>query len=99
MGKNAVTVEIKKIPVEIDIPELGYVEIADLATKVEQEMQRLQEEDGVIDTLRQALTVALLFAAKAYLKQLADGGKIKEDTVRLDHLISQLKITLEPPKQ
>ena len=96
MSKNAVTVEIKKIPVEIDIPELGYVEIADLATKVEQEMQRLQEEDGVIDTLRQALTVALLFAAKAYLKQLADGGKIKEDTQRLDHLIAQLQGTLEP---
>jgi len=96
MGKNAVTVEIKKIPVEIDLPELGYVEIADLAAKVEQEMHRLQEEDGVIDTLRQALTVALLFAAKAYLKQLADGGKIKEDTQRLDHLIAQLQGTLEP---
>ena len=98
MGKNTVAVEIKKIPIEVEIPELGYVEIADLAAQVEAEMKRLQEEEGVIDTLRQALTVALLFAAKAYIKQLADGGKIKEDTVRLDHLISQLKLTLEQPK-
>ena len=98
MGKNTVTVEIKKLPVEVEIPELGYVEIADLAAQVETEMQRLQEEEGVIDTLRQALTVALLFAAKAYLKQLADGGKVKEDTQRLDHLIAQLQGTLEQPK-
>ena len=98
MAKNTTTVEIKKIPLEVNIPDLGYVEIADLASQVEQEMQRLQEEDGVIDTLRQALTVALMFAAKAYLKQLADGGKIKEDTQRLDHLIAQLQTTLEQPK-
>ena len=96
MAKNTVTVEIKRLPVEVDIPELGYVEIADLAARVEQEMQRLQEEEGVIDTLRQALTVALLFAAKAYIKELADGGKVKEDTQRLDHLIAQLQGTLEP---
>ena len=96
MAKNAVTVEIKKIPLEIEIPELGYVEIADLAAQVEAEMKRLQEDEGVIDTLRQALMVALLFAAKAYTKQLADGGKIKENTMRLDHLIAQLQGTLEP---
>ena len=98
MAKDIVSVEIKKIPIEVEIPELGYVEIADLAAQVEAEMKRLQEEEGVIDTLRQALTVALLFAAKAYLKQLSDGGKIKEDTMRLDHLISQLQGTLERPK-
>ena len=98
MSKNAVTVEIKRIPVEVEIPELGYVEIADLATQVEQEMQRVQEEEGVIDTLRQALTAALTFAAKAYLKDIANGGKLQEDTIRMDNLISQLKNTLEQPK-
>jgi len=98
MSKNSTIVEINKIQLEVNIPELGYVEIADLASRVEQEMQRLKEEEGVIDTLRQALTVALTFAAKAYLKELADGGKIKEDTQRLDHLIAQLQNTLETPK-
>lgn len=98
MAKNTVTVEIKRIPVEVEIPELGYVEIADLAAQVEAEMKRLQTEDEVIDTLRQALTVALHFAAKAYLKDIASGGKQKEDTVRLDHLISQLQSSLETDK-
>lgn len=95
MAKNTVTVEIKHIPVEVEIPELGYVEIADLAAQVEQEMKRLQDEEDIIDTLRQALTTALTFAAKAYLKELAEGGKQKEDTVRLDHLIAQLQSNLE----
>lgn len=95
MARNVIQVEIKKIPVEVEIPELGMVEITDLASRVEAEMQRLQEEEGIIDTLRQALTVALLFAAKNYLKELADGGKQKEDTVRLDQLISQLQKNLE----
>ena len=95
MSRNVIQVEIKKIPVEVEIPELGMVEIADLAAQVETEMQRLQEEEGVIDTLRQALTVALLFAAKNYVKELADGGKQKEDTVLLDQLISQLQKNLE----
>ena len=98
MAKNTAVVEIKHIPLEVEIPELGYVEISDLATQVEQEMQRVQEEEGIIDTLRQALTVALIFAAKAYLKDLTSGGKMQEDTVRIDNLITQLQHTLEQPK-
>ena len=74
------------------------MEISDLATQVEQEMQRVQEEEGVIDTLRQALTVALIFAAKAYLKDIASGVKMQEDTIRMDNLIAQLQHTLEQPK-
>lgn len=95
MPRNIVQVEIKKIPLEVEIPELGYVEISNLATQVEAEMTRLQEEEGVIDTLRQALTAALLFAAKAYVKELTDGGKLKEDTIRMDNLIAQLQNALD----
>lgn len=98
MPRNTIQVEIKRIPLEVEIPELGYVEIADLASQVEAEMKRLQEEEGIIDTLRQALTTALIFAAKAYVKQLADGGKQKEDTTRLERLISQLQGTLDKKK-
>lgn len=94
MAKNTVSVEIKKLPVDVTIPELGYVEIADLAAQVEQEMRRLQEEEGVIDTLKQALTVALIFAARAYLKDLADGGRQKEDAARVDALVAKLQSAL-----
>jgi len=95
MGRNSVQVEIKKIPLEVTIPELGYVEIADLAAQVEKEMERLQAEEGIIDTVSLALTAALMFAARAYLKQQADGGKAQEDNQRIDRLISQLQKTLE----
>lgn len=97
MPKNTVSVEIKRIPLDVEIPELGYVEIADLAAQVEKEMKRMQEEEGVIDTLKQALLVALEFAAKDYLKQLSDGGKQKEDSSRVDQLISKLQGVLATP--
>lgn len=97
MPKNTVSVEIKRIPLDVEIPDLGYVEIADLAAQVEKEMKRLQEEEGVIDTLKQALMVALEFAAKDYLKQLSDGGKQKEDSSRVDQLISKLQGVLGSP--
>ncbi len=97
MPKNTVSVEIKRIPLDVEIPDLGYVEIADLAAQVEKEMKRLQEEEGVIDTLKQALMVALEFAAKDYLKQLSDGGKQKEDSSRVDQLISKLQGVLGTP--
>ncbi|MBR3603805.1 MAG: hypothetical protein IKL48_03880 [Elusimicrobiaceae bacterium] len=98
MAKNTVTVEIKKIPVDVEIEELGYVEIADLAAQVEKEMLRVQEDEEVIDTLKQALAAALHFAAKSYLKDLKDGGKIKEDASRLDQLITKLQNTLQADK-
>lgn len=99
MPKNTVTVEIKKIPVDVEIKDLGYVEIADLAVKVEREMVRLQEEEGIIDTLKQALIAALEFAAEAYLKGLAEGGKQKEDETRVDQLIAKLQSSLSATRQ
>ena len=97
MAKNTVTVEIKGIPLVVEMKELGYVELADLAAKVEKEMRRLQDEEDIIDTLKQALTVALEFAAQAYLKGLAEGGKQKEDEARADQLISKLQNALHKP--
>ena len=44
MAKNTVSVEIKRIPIDVEIKDLGYVEVVDLASKVEREMMRLQEE-------------------------------------------------------
>lgn len=98
MAKNTVSVEIKKILVDVEIPELGYVEIADLAAKVEREMKRLQEEDDVIDTLKQALVVALKFAADAYLKEQAEGGRQKEDAGRVEQLVNKLQSVLNASK-
>ena len=97
MAKNTVSVEIKRIPIDVEIKDLGYVEVVDLASKVEREMMRLQEEEGVIDTLKQALTIALEFAAEAYLKGLAEGGKQKEDQARVEQLINKLQGALHTP--
>ena len=97
MAKNTVSVKIKRIPIDVEIKDLGYVEVVDLASKVEREMMRLQEEEGVIDTLKQALIAALEFAAEAYLKGLAEGGKQKEDQARVEQLINKLQGALHTP--
>lgn len=96
MEKNIVQVEIKRIPLDIEIKELGYVEIASLAANVEKKMQQIQKK-GEIDTLKQALMAAMHFAAKAYLQTQTEGGKRKEDQARVNDLISKLKSALETP--
>lgn len=94
MSKNIVLLEIKHIPLEVENSELGMVELTDLATQIEDHMKQLQE-DGEIDTLRQALLTALHFAARAYLNNQNEGGKRQEEEARVDSLISKLKTALD----
>ena len=35
MAKNTVSVEIKRIPIDVEIKDLGYVEVVDLAVKLD----------------------------------------------------------------
>ena len=93
MAKEIVEVEIKRIPLEIEAGELGAVELADLASTVEQYMQGLDESD----TLKQGLIAALHFAAQAYLQRQNDGGKRREEESRVDDLIVKLKTALNTP--
>ncbi len=96
MPKDIVQVEIKRIPLDIESSGLGMVELADLAASVEKYMQKLQEE-GEIDTLKQALMAALHFAARAYLQTQNEGGKRQEEESRVDDLILKLKSALDAP--
>lgn len=96
MPKDILTIEIKRIPLEIEDSGLGMIELTDLASQVERFMLQLQE-DGEIDTLKQALKAALFFAAQAYLNSQSAGGKKKEEDARLDSLITKLTHELETP--
>ena len=91
--RNIVQVEIKHIPLDIEEDELGVVELTDLASKVESYMGQLDE----IDTLKQALTAALHFAARAYVKDQTEGGKRQEEESRVSDLILKLRGALETP--
>lgn len=94
MPKDIIQVEIKRIPIDIEAKSLGMVEIADLAASVEKYMAGLQEE-GEIDTLKQALMAALHFAAKAYLQTQNEGGKRQEEESRVNDLIAKLQTALD----
>ncbi len=98
MAKDIVQVEIKRIPIDIEAKGLGMVEIADLAASVEKYMADLQEE-GEIDTLKQALMAALHFAAKAYLQNQNEGGKRQEEEARVNDLIAKLQTALDTPQK
>ncbi len=89
--RNIVQVEIKHIPLDIEDEGLGVVELTDLAGKVENYMQSLDE----IDTLKQALITALHFAAQAYVKDQNEGGKRQEEESRVSDLILKLRGALE----
>ena len=98
MAKNIFQVEIKRIPLEVKLTDLSQEEMTKLALLVEQYMISLQEE-GEIDTLKQALQAALFFAAQL----LSQGKKTQEQNrkteERADKLISLLQQSLEPDKQ
>ncbi len=94
MPKDIVQVEIKRIPLEVENSGLGGMELTELAAQVETYMRQIQE-DGEIDTLKQALQAALHFAAQAYLKSQNEGGKRQEEIARVDELILKLKAAQE----
>lgn len=98
MAKDIVQVEIKRIVLDVESKGLGMVELADLASTVEKYMLEMQEE-GEIDTLKQALLAALHFAAKSYLQEQKEGGKKQEEESRLDDLILKLRGALENPQK
>lgn len=94
MAKDVVQIEIKRIPLEVENSGLGGMELAELASQIEAYMLQMQQE-GEIDTLKQALHAALYFASQAYLKGQNDGAKRKEELKRADELILKLKAAQE----
>lgn len=94
MPKDIIQVQIKRIPLEVANSGLGGMELTELAAQVETYMAQIQNE-GEVDTLKQALYAALHFASQAYLKGQNEGGKRQEELKRVDELILKLKVAQE----
>ncbi len=94
MAKDIIQVEIRKIPLDVEMQGLGGVEITNLAAEVDKKMAEIRE-NGEIDTLKQALLAALYFAAQAYVQGENEGGRRKEEETRVDGLIAKLKSSLQ----
>jgi len=93
--RDLVQVTIKGIELEVEPEGLGVVELTDLAGQVEKYMAQTDE----IDTLKQALTAALHFAAQSYAQTQNEGGKRQEENSRVSDLILKLKSALESPQK
>lgn len=94
MAKDIIQVEIRKIPLDVEMQGLGGVEITNLAAEVDKKMAEIRE-NGEIDTLKQALLAALYFAAQVYVQGENEGGRRKEEETRVDGLIAKLKSSLQ----
>ena len=97
MARKTFQVEIKRIPLEVKLDGLNEEEIRSLSAAVEQYMLALEEE-GKIDTFKQALRSALFFAAQEYLLKKNAQEKEKREQQETNKLISRLQQFLEPEK-
>ena len=93
MAKDTVHVEIKRIPLDVKLEGVSPEEITNLVNAVENEMLIL-EEDGEIDTLKQAVHAALFFATKAYLQYKSIQEKQQKNDARTDKIIERLQQSL-----
>jgi len=101
MAKDIVQVEIKKIPIRVQLDGISAEEMNNLALAVENEMMLLQEE-GEVDTLKQAIRAALFFATKTYVQYKRVQNQQKETDKCMDSMISRLEQslkTLEEPHE
>ena len=93
--RNIVQVEIKHLPLDIEDEGLGVVELTDLAGRVQEYMEQLDE----VDSLKQALMAAVHFAAQSYVKNQNEGAKRQEEESRVNDLILKLTGALETPQK
>ena len=93
--RNIVQVEINHLPLDIEDEGLGVVELTDLAGRVQEYMEQLDE----VDSLKQALMAAVHFAAQSYVKNQNEGAKRQEEESRVNDLILKLTGALETPQK
>lgn len=88
--------EIKKIRLEnVEISNITDFELKQIAKDIEIKMQKLQSEKGVINTLNQALIVALEYASQTYSSEQREGGQKRDEEQRVTELIHRIKTRLD----
>lgn len=94
MGKT--NLEIKKIRLDdVEIKDVTSLELRQIAKDVEIRMQKIQSEKGVVNTLNQALLVALEYASQSYSNEQKEGGQKLADEQRVTELIHRIKTRLD----
>ena len=95
MGKG-ISVKMKKIKLDnVPLKDITPLEARTIAQEVEAKMKQLQDEKGVINTLNQALLVALEYAAMSYSKEQNEGGQKRDEEQRVNELIHKIKTRLD----
>ncbi len=88
--------EIKKIRLDnVEIKDVTSLELKQIAKDVETRMLKIQSEKGVINTLNQALMVALEYASQSYSSEQREGGQKRDEEQRVTELIHRIKTRLD----
>ena len=95
MAEKSIQIEIKRFPLKVKLDDLSEQEVSALATQVEEKMNSLMQEEGEIDTLKQALKAALFFAKQNYLQEKRVQQAQKNAEEKTKKLISRLQQSLE----
>jgi len=91
---DGVEIKIKGKIFNVSIDGLTPLEIMNIAKKIEDEMDKIESERGIVDTYKQMVLVSLNYAAESYLKE-KNAKILKEaDTSKLDNIIKKMKKNL-----
>ena len=95
MAEKSIQIEIKRFPLKVKLDNLSGQEASALALQVEEKMNSLMQEEGEIDTLKQALKAAFFFAKQNYLQEKNAQQAQKTAEEKTNKLISRLQQSLE----
>lgn len=95
MAEKSIQIEIKRFALKVKSDNLSGQEASALALQVEEKMNSLMQEEGEIDTLKQALKAAFFFAKQNYLQEKRVQQAQKNAEEKTKKLISRLQQSLE----
>ncbi len=99
--QSKVNVTINRIPLDIiGIEGLQELEMVQVARLVEERIKKLEDETGMVDTLKLALLSAMSFASELYVRQQTQDSDRQAADRSLDEMIKRLDAALaKPPSQ
>lgn len=91
---EGVEIKIKGKIFNVSIDGLTPLEISNIAAKIEQELIKIEDEKGIVDSYKQLMLVALNYAAELYIRE--KNAKILQEvnSSKLDSILKKMKKSL-----
>jgi len=99
MSNNDFEAKVRGRPIKFPtVDGLSELEMGTIVGQITDEMKKIEEELGIVDTSKVAIIAAYSFAARLYnLKQKSETN-LEADSKKVDELVEKLEHTLEEEK-